>query len=102
MNVTQERISNIHERIASIKKEEVTLPADVALGYIPRRPSLLLVGQTDPDRKAILEVLAGEMRLNHNYIELIGVLTDHINELYQHIDRCATTLGQVKKVNLDE
>ena len=71
---TVDEINAILGRIGALREEEISLPADVAMAYSTDRPELLSVAgnrsMTQAEVKAVLDALAGEMKMRRLYQRL--------------------------------
>lgn len=96
-NATALEIQKILKQIQEIKDEVISLPSDVSIGHSTDRPELLKVvsrSMTEAEVRAVLDVLAGEMRLrklyehlNHLRCEIIEDVLLTVNDLERGFDK---------------
>lgn len=104
--VIQPLLDKLHE----IEKESISLPGDIMLGYSTRRSELLKVGQSDKqyttaEVHAILDTLAGEMRMGDVRKQIISEMTTLV-QLYRAsltiiVKRASEAANEIRGVQTD-
>lgn len=89
---------SLREQIQDIKDEQVSLPANIAMGYMTMRPELLKIGagpMTQAEVEATLEVLAGEMRMRMLYDQELARMDELIVKYRATNDDTITRVNDV-------
>lgn len=95
----QGQIIETRQNIDKIGNEVVSLPNDVALGYIPARPQLLRLikrSMDETETAAVMEALAGQMELSYERARLIRLYEDRMHSLQKTLEGAATALQNAR------
>lgn len=99
-NAVTLEIQNLIERIQAIKNEAISLPADVMVAYTTDRPELLKTVQrtmTAAEVIAVLDALAGEMKLRRLYQELDALRCDVMKDVAETIAEAKETIAKARE-----